>query len=478
MHDELIGRVVEELRPSLNGRFLGKIYQLTPLSFAFDFGLRGSFLFVSVEPSSPRLYLIERRARDLQKSSIPLAHFGQLLRAKTNGAAVIGVDKDPLDRIVRLSFRCEDEDATIQFRKLIVQLTGRTANLFLVDDTDRIIAVLRGPRGQLPGEIYSPPQVAVTTSERDSAETPAGSPSAYADAHYTAIDAGRAFDSQAGTLRSRLRTSIQRQRKLKDHLQQDLAGHGDPEEHKKIGDLLLANVATALRHGNKVVLTDYYSESAPQIELEIDENTSLQDEAARRFRLYSKAKHAREEIAGRLSNVDREIAQLETRAQELDQIIQQRDTSALERFDKAAASPSPKTSKGKAVVASPKSIPGVRRYLSTDGYEILVGRTSRDNDTLTFRLANPNDLWMHAGDYPGSHVVVRNPTRKEIPHRTIIEAAQLAGRFSQASEDAKVVIHYTERKFLSKPKGAAPGLVRLSRFRSIMVEPKEAVSRL
>ncbi|HEU4435154.1 MAG TPA: hypothetical protein VFR51_17335, partial [Pyrinomonadaceae bacterium] len=77
MDQELIGRVVEELRDTLTGRFLGKIYQLTPLSFAFDFGLRGSFLLVSVEPSSPRLYLIERRARDLQKASIPPGHFGQ-----------------------------------------------------------------------------------------------------------------------------------------------------------------------------------------------------------------------------------------------------------------------------------------------------------------------------------------------------------------------------------------------------------------
>jgi predicted ribosome quality control (RQC) complex YloA/Tae2 family protein len=471
MHDELIRRVVEELRTSLSGRFLGKIYQLTQLSFAFDFGLRGSFLFVSAEPSSPRLYLIERRGRDLQKASIPLMHFGQLLRAKTNGAAIVGVDKDPLDRIVRLTFRCEDN----QLRKLIVQLTGRTSNLFLVDDSDCILAVLRGPRGQLPGEIYSPPQAPAEIRD-DIVDIPGDSPSAYADAHYRAIDAAKAFDSRAGTLRSRLRTSIQRQRKLKEHLQKDLAGHGDPEEHKRAGDLLLANVATAARDANKVVITDYYSEGAPQIELEIDENTSLQDEAAYRFRLYTKAKHAREEIDGRLSNVDREIEQLENRAGILEQIIRQRDAAALESFDKAAAPPSPKTSKGKP--AETKSIPGVRRYLSTDGYEILVGRSSRDNDTLTFRLANPNDLWMHAGDYPGSHVVIRNPTRKEIPHRTIIEAAQLAGKFSQASEDAKVVIHYTERKFLSKPKGAAPGLVRLSRFRSITVEPKEAVSRL
>ena len=120
----------------------------------------------------------------------------------------------------------------------------------------------------------------------------------------------------------------------------------------------------------------------------------------------------------------------------------------------------------------------MRRYLSTDGYEVLVGRAARDNDNLTFRVAQPNDLWMHAGDYPGSHVVVRNPTRKEVPHRTLIEAAQLAGRFSQASDDAKVVVHYTERKFVSKPKRAAPGLVRLSRFKSITVEPKEGVARL
>src|SRR5678815_5800571 len=78
MHQELIRRVVEELRTALSGRFLGKIFQLTPLSFALDFGLRGSFLYISVEPSSPRLYLIERRARDLQKASSQIGHLAQL----------------------------------------------------------------------------------------------------------------------------------------------------------------------------------------------------------------------------------------------------------------------------------------------------------------------------------------------------------------------------------------------------------------
>jgi len=124
------------------------------------------------------------------------------------------------------------------------------------------------------------------------------------------------------------------------------------------------------------------------------------------------------------------------------------------------------------------NIPGVRRYRSSDGYEILVGRGARDNDHLTFKTAQPNDLWLHTGDYPGSHVVVRNPTRKEIPHRTIVEAAQIAAKFSQARKDSKVIVHYTARKFLSKPKGAAPGLVRMSTFKTIMVEPKEAIERI
>jgi predicted ribosome quality control (RQC) complex YloA/Tae2 family protein len=268
--------------------------------------------------------------------------------------------------------------------------------------------------------------------------------------------------------------SIRQQRTLRENLQADLVRHGDPEEHKRTGDLLLANIATAERDGNKVRIVDYYADSAPVIEIEVDENRSLQDEAAARFRQYTKAKHAADEIAERLNQIDHKTGNLERRLQQLDAIIQSRDEAALETFEKPP--PAPKVAPKKS--ARHEKISGVRRYLSTDGYEILVGRAARDNDNLTFRVAQPNDLWMHAGDYPGSHVVVRNPTRKEIPQRTIIEAAQLAGKFSQASEDAKVVIHYTERKFLSKPKGAAPGLVRLSRFRSITVEPKEALDRI
>ena len=468
MDQALIRRVVEELRVSLTDRFCGKIYQLSPVAFAIDFGLRGEFLFISVDPASPRLYLTRRRTKDLEKQSLALNPFGQAIRSKLSGAHFVSISKDPLDRIVRLTFRGDDI-----FWRLVVQLTGRTADVFLLDELNRIVAVLREQTETRLNQVYQPPPRPLKETST-TLNLSNGRPSAQLDKHFAAIDAARAFDSKAKTIRSRLTKSLRQKRMLREHLHEDLTRHGDPEEHKRTGDLLLANIATAIRNGNKVRLTDYYAEDAPIIELEVDENRSLQDEATARFRQYAKAKRAAEEIAERLKQIDRETVTLEQRLEQLDQIIQSKDEAALDSFEKPK--PAPKVQPKKS--AKPEKISGVRRYLSTDGYEILVGRAARDNDNLTFRVAQPNDLWMHAGDYPGSHVVVRNPTRKEIPHRTLIEAAQLAGRFSQASDDTKVVVHYTERKFLSKPKGAAPGLVRLSRFRSITVEPKEAVERL
>lgn len=455
MHPQLLQRIVEELRTNLTGRYLGKIFQLSAVSFAFDFGLRGQFLFVSVDPASPRLYLIRRRVKELDRLSVPLGPFSQLLRDKLTGRSVTSIEKDLADRIVRVNF----DSLT-----LLAQLTGRTADLFLLDGEQ----VEGGLRTRIK-RIYSAPPIHEIRVENDLSQA-TGSPSEAADAYYSSLDHAREFETQANNVRSQLLKSIRQKQKLKQNLEQDLAGHGNPDEHKRIGDLLLANLSTARRDGNKVTLTDYYADGAPSIEVEVDEKVSLQDEAARRFRMYGKAKRARQEIAGRMLQIDHETTQLEGRLQQIEKIISEKDEAALAPFTPVKPVPKPRPKE--------PEIKGVRRYLSTDGYEILVGRAARDNDQLTFKIAQPNDLWLHAGDYPGSHVVIRNPTRKEIPHRTIVEAAQLAGRFSQASEDSKVVIHYTPRKFLSKPKGAASGLVRLLRFKSITVEPKEAIPRL
>lgn len=475
MHQRLIQSITEEVRAALSGNYLGKVFQLTPLSFALDIGGRGSLLFISAEPASPRFYLIRRKTRDLEKLAIQLSHFGQLLKARVGGGCLTGCDKDSHERIVRLTFRVDDDSNAVHYYRLVAQLTGRAANLFVLDELNRIVGTLRSPKGpgQSPGEYYLPPP----RHDAEILETSiniADSPSQVADEYFQKMDESLVFDSRVNNLRNRLLQTKNQKIKLRKNLEKDLVEHGDPETHKRLGNLLLANVETAVRNGNIALIQDFYSDNTPTLEVDVDESMSIQDAAARSFRQYAKAKRAHEEIGARLKLLEREISQLEQREQHLSRIARDRDVDALGAFDPAAEVRSAERKSAK----QEQRIPGVRSYVSTDGYEILVGRAARDNDNLTFRIARPNDLWLHAGDYPGSHVVVRNPTRKEIPQRTVIEAAQLAGRFSQASEDSKVVIHYTERKFLSKPKGTAPGLVRMSRFRSITVEPKESVKRL
>jgi predicted ribosome quality control (RQC) complex YloA/Tae2 family protein len=480
VNDQTIKAIVEELAPVLTGRMMGKIFQLSRVALAIDFRPGdGRYLFLSVEPSRPGLYLIERRVRDLEKQSLPSSPFVQVLRKHLGGATLVSLVKTDADRIVRLSFRAQDEAGKSHARTLVAQLTGKAANLLLLDERGFIIDTLRPPRGegQETGEHYQPPAPHINLHptaplfERGQF----GTLSEAADNFYRQLETTRASERRAATARARLRKEIVQREKLQHHLADDLRAHGEAEEHKRIGDLLITNIGTAQRYGSIVKLIDYYAEGTPLIELELDENSTLQEEAARRFSAYTKARRAAQEVALRLDSIEKELETLRESQRELERIIEAGDAAALESLTGEAKPERGRKGARKKVAAE---VAGARRYRSSDGYEILVGRAARDNDNLTFRVARPHDLWLHAADYPGSHVIIRNLTRADIPHRTIIEAAQLAAAFSQAKRDAKVDVHYTQRKFLSKPKGAAPGLVRMSSFRSITVEPRESVERI
>jgi predicted ribosome quality control (RQC) complex YloA/Tae2 family protein len=256
--------------------------------------------------------------------------------------------------------------------------------------------------------------------------------------------------------------------KLVKKLNQDLTNHGDAESWKRFGDLILANLAMAKREENKVFVTDFYDEDTPTVEIEIDENHTLTEAAERFFKKYTKARNAFGEISKRLEIVNKEIENLELQKERLEKAIEEKDEVVLseflgEKIEKILVKTKEKQT---------GNFTGARRYASSDGFEILVGKASKDNDFLTFRVAKPADLWLHAADYPGSHVVVKNPNRGEIPPKTLIEAAQIAAFFSQAKTQTKVAVHYTQKKFVNKPKGAVAGLVSLASFKTILVEPK------
>lgn len=481
MNDETIRAIVDEIAPVLVGARIGKIFQLSRLALVIDFRLRdGRVLLVGLDPQpGPRIYLANRRVRDIEKQSLPSGSFVMTLYKRLAGARLFALEKDMGDRIVRFSLEAKDVTGQTHIHTLIAQLTGRAANLLLLDQDGFVIDSLRPHRGNDLGtdNKYAPPaQARGRASEEPSLQL--GSFSSFseaADQFYSQGEAERHFNSRVAVARARMKKDIGQRVKLRTHLQSDLEAHGDADSHKRMGDLLLSNIGTAERRGKSVTVTDYFAEGTPRIELEMAENASLQEEAARHFTRYSKARRAANEIARRLGEVEKELVSLNTRQEQFESIIATHDDAALETFFGEVKKKRPRVQGKK---ASSITIAGTRRYLSSDGFEILVGRAARDNDHLTFRVARPYDLWLHAANYPGSHVIVVNPTRNEIPQRTVIEAAQLAAKFSQARRDGKVDVHYTQRKFLAKPKGAAPGLVSMSSFRTILVEPLESAERV
>lgn len=479
MNDRTINAIVKEFAPLIAGRRMAKIIQLSRLSVALDFiGVKSGYLFIGLDAQlSPRLYMIERRARDVEKQAIAPTPFVQVVQRRLGGATLRSVVKDGGDRIVRFTFASESAAGEKSQFTLVAQLTGRAANLLFLDHANRIIDSLRSG-GTTPDEIgatYSPPlaRIAPNRGEEIIERGEHSTLSEAADDYYQQEEDERSWKTRLAAAQSHLKRSLSQLEKRRRNLEQDLSSHGDPHEHKKTGDLLLANLSTATREGSTVTLIDYFDEDAPKIDVEVAEESSLQQEAERRFGRYTKAKRAGAEIERRLSLLNDEIKAIRVKERDLAMIVESHDYAALDVFLGGPAR-NPQTSRQK----NSKTIPGTRRYRSSDKFEILVGRAAHDNDHLTFKVARPNDMWMHAADYPGSHVVVLNPARKEIPQRTVIEAAQLAAKFSHARHDAKVDVHYTPRKFLSKPKGSAPGLVRMSTFRTITVEPKEAGERI
>jgi predicted ribosome quality control (RQC) complex YloA/Tae2 family protein len=270
---------------------------------------------------------------------------------------------------------------------------------------------------------------------------------------------------------------LRQRRELLNQLTRDLDKFSNGELHQRYGELLLANLRQAVKTGGGFMVTDFYDEAQSLIEIPSTGIPTPQEAAEHYFKLARKARRGYEKVSARLPQVDNEIAQLEKHLAELDADA---DAEALNSLAAQLNLPAPekKPSQPGKPAKKEEKIPGVRRYRSSDGYEILVGRAGADNDHLTFRVAKSYDLWFHAADYPGSHVVLRNPQRKSVPPRAITEAAQLAAKFSQARTLPRAAVNYCERKYVTKMKGFAPGQVRLSSFKTVMVEPAEVGERL
>lgn len=478
MNSATLESITKELSTELVGRRFGKVFQLGRSEFAADLRIPDSrYLYIDLRPAEPAIFLINRRLRDMERSSGNPSPFALALKKHLSGAEVVSVNKPPGERVLEIHLTATDDFGETSPKLLIVQLTGKSANLFLTNEARVILDRARDTLGdgQQLGSIYSPPVRAelpaperTTPSDAAVAAAPE-SPSEALDSFFAERAEKQKFDSLAASALAKITAEIRKREKLVRNLKSDLTAHGNAEEWKNIGDLLLANASTAVRDGGKVRVTDFYKDDLPEITIEVDENDSITEAAEKYYRRYTKARNAAAEIASRLEQVEAEVGQWQQRRIEVEQAIADGDASFLESLTGGGEGKRREPAGKRAKPAETNS--AVRSFFSSDGFEILVGKKAKDNDTLTFKIAKSLDTWLHAADYPGSHVVIRNPNRKEIPQRTLLEAAQLAAFYSQGKAQTKAAVHHTQKKFVNKPKGAAPGLVSLAKFKTLLVEP-------
>ena len=236
------------------------------------------------------------------------------------------------------------------------------------------------------------------------------------------------------------------------------------------GELILANLHLAKPGMTELVVDDYFVDPPAKRIVALDPALNAQDNAKKYFKLYRKGKLGKAYAEGQVEGLASEIAYLEGQLENIDkcdtlyELSEIKDELIRERYlrpEKAQA----------ARPANKSSAP--MRFVSSDGITIYVGKNNRQNDALTLQTARSENIWLHAKNIPGSHVII--DFEGEPPESTLREAANLAAYYSQSRSSAGVPIDYTPRKFVKKPSGARPGMVIYSTNRTLYVTPDAAL---
>ncbi|WP_437323263.1 NFACT RNA binding domain-containing protein [Sorangium sp. So ce381] len=298
-------------------------------------------------------------------------------------------------------------------------------------------------------------------------------------------------DAAAGQEKAALARAVKARRaaleRRAEAVRGDLGRLGSVARLQKTGQLLLAQAARVPRGAAKALLDDW--ETGGKIEVALDPSRPAKAQAevffakARRYQRGEAVMRARladtERALSAIAALDADVAAAEARPESIEPLAQRARSLGVSRAELAGAGePRPPGAR-----APGAGRPAPRRpfhaYRSASGAAILVGRGAEDNDALTTKHARPHDLWLHAKGVTGSHVVVPLAKGASCPADVLVDAATLAAHFSDARGEAVCEVSYVQRRYVRKPRGAAPGAVVFDREKVIAVRIEgDRLSRL
>ena len=254
----------------------------------------------------------------------------------------------------------------------------------------------------------------------------------------------------------------------------ELTATYDRERLRRLGDIVTANLYAIARGQTRLTAVDFYDPEMRTIEIPLSPQLSPQQNAARFYKDYAKAKHAEKILTEQIAQGETELSYFESILDELNRAETEKDLAEIRAELSDGGYIRDREQKKKIKTAPQKPM----QFRSSDGYTIYVGRNNRQNDLLTTKLAQRGDLWLHAQKIHGSHVIIEtNGTMP--PDSTVTEAMELAAYFSQARQGQGVPVDYCPVRNVKKPNGAKPGMVVYERYSTGYVTPeKEKVEAL
>lgn len=242
------------------------------------------------------------------------------------------------------------------------------------------------------------------------------------------------------------------------------------DEYKVKGELLTAYIYMLEKGMDSIEVANFYDPSYENVTIKLKNNLTPSENAQKYFKKYNKMKNAKKEITHQIELSNEEINYLENiilSIENCENLAELQDIrEELIRLGYAKNQGKNKIKKETALTTKP------HEFISSEGFKILVGKNNKQNDHLTLRLADNDDIWMHTKNIPGSHVIIKCAGH-EVSDETIFEGAMLAAYFSKSKMSAQVPVDYTKKKNVKKPSGSKPGMVIYETNSTVYVTPQE-----
>ena len=292
----------------------------------------------------------------------------------------------------------------------------------------------------------------------------------FIDNYYTYKEKSENFENYRNNVLKLILNILKKYEKRLSNINIKLKECNDMDKYKLYGELLTANLYRINNNINieSISLENYYDNN-DLIEIKLDKRYSPSVNAKRFFKKYNKLKNTLEIVSKHKEDTKKELDYIESIIYSLNSANNLNDVDEIYLEIQENILNNQPVSKQKNKPEN-KSVPIA---LDIDGYNVFVGRNNKQNDYLTFKVANKEDLWFHTENIHGSHVILKLNKSKEITDDIISRVASIAAYYSKGRNSSKVNVQYTEVKNIKKPKNAKPGFVVFNHYKTIMVEPKE-----